>query len=473
MISVLTPCACVSRPNSLRRGLAGVSLLSLLFGISPAAEPGAGRLTGTFEGIECEYSPGREALAQLLAHRFAAHNQGVAVALAAEKTAPAPVVPLSPAEMRANRAAYLGGITAQLALSQPTPLQEECYDEFLRNYDQYMTLYGMMRDYMATFQVIKRFTVWDREELIHRLGAREKIAGFTYDPVTKQGNASFGFSWNGQDDRFKDLFAKREKLSRDYRMSIGQENGRSVYRGSVSSKKPVSTPPAATASQPAETDKASELLPVIIPTDLTNIPPDDLAQKLWDGRDKDSLVTMLENISKMGDNIPSVDPTLAFVVLHETTELGILDRYYRGPDRRWFCDGVANYVPWRVVNDLHGGKVAATVYNLPEQLSHFAPLREQADLRKWPAAENQTDGDQHTELNSARYAFAAQAVFLMNERGGPNLLPRLFAEIGKTKPAKVSIKTVEKAWQKLTGTKLDTILADAVKPMSAPAKPAG
>jgi hypothetical protein len=175
-------------------------------------------------------------------------------------------------------------------------------------------------------------------------------------------------------------------------------------------------------------------------------------------------------MAKMPDGIPQLDPQLAFIVLHETTEVGIIDRYFHGPDRRWFCDGVANYVPWRVVRDLHGADAAGRVYNLPEALAHAAPLREKADLRKWPAVENESAEEQLSELDGARYAFAANAVFLMDERGGNDILPRLFTEIGKTNPNKVSIKTVEKAWQKLTGTKLDTILADAVKPLPSATK---
>ncbi len=462
---MLTSSAVVSRPNLLRRGLAGVSLVSLLFGVSlAAAEPSAGRLAGTFEGIGCEYSPGREELARLLAHRFAVHNQEVAAAMAAQKSVPVPVVPLSPAEMRANRAAYLGGIAAQLGLAKVTSLQEECYDAFLNNYDQVMTAMGIMRNASDTLQVIKRFMIWDRDDLILRLGAGETLAGFSYDPVTKKGDVTFGFSKNWQDDRFKDLAAKREKLRRDYRMSIGQEGEKTVYRGSVSPKKPALPAAAATANPPVDAGKSSELFPVVIPSELAKVPAAELAHKLWDGRGGDSLATMLKNISEMKDSIPLVDPTIAFVVLHETTELGIIDHYFHGSDRRWFCDGVANYVPWRVVRDLHGATAATAVYNLADQLVRSAPLREQADLRKWPATENQTDEDQHSKLNGARYAFAANVVFLMHAHAGEDILPRLFHEIGRTKPDKVSIKTVAKAWKKLTGTKLDAILAEAVKP---------
>ena len=105
-----------------------------------------------------------------------------------------------------------------------------------------------------------------------------------------------------------------------------------------------------------------------------------------------------------------MDSHIAYLVLHETTEVGIVDRYFRGPDRRWFCDGVANYVPWRVARDLHGEDAAKTIYYLPEQLERYVAFREKADLHKWPSAENQSEEDQHSDLNRARYAFAANAI---------------------------------------------------------------
>ena len=52
----------------------------------------------------------------------------------------------------------------------------------------------------------------------------------------------------------------------------------------------------------------------------------------------------------------------------------------------------------------------------------------------------------------------------MNERAGEDILPRLFAEIGRTKSNKVSMKTVEKAWKKLTHTSMDSLIAATMKP---------
>ncbi len=434
----------------------------------PAVAPASvlpGRLTATFEGIECEYSPGQEELARLLAVRFAAHNARTAAA-AAQASPAAPTTPLSPAEMQMNRAAYLGHIAAQLGLQKPTALQEECYDEFVRNYALTMDAFDAMRSLFRQLCAIKRVALWPRDELVRRLKDGENIAGFRYDRETDDLRGSFGLSTSFVDEKLKALAQSRNELKAAYRMSIETENGARVYRGEVTLNpvKRTVVPPTSTPASPATSiSDPPPAFPVVVPATLANESPATLATKLWE-ESEPSIRAMLEQLAQIPDQMPRSDPQLVAMVLHETTEIGVVDHYMRGPDRRWFCDGVANYVTWRVVRDLHGPDSANAVYNLAEQLAMHAALREQADLRKWPAAEKQSDDEERTPLNRARYAFATHAVFLLNERVGEDILPRLFWEIGKTKAKKVSFKTVEKAWKKLTKTSLDDVLAAAVAP---------
>lgn len=434
------------------------------------------RLTATFEGIECEFSPGQEELARLLAVRFAAHNARTAAA-AAQPSLAAPITPLSPAEMQMNRAVYLGRIAAQLALQKPTPLQEECYDEFVRNYALTMEAFDTMRAIFVRLCVINRVAIWPRDELVRRLKDGDAIVGFRYDRETDELRDTFGLSSTVVNEKLNALAQSRNDLKAAYRMSIGTENGARVYRGEVTLnpvKRTVAQPTSKPASRATSISDPPPAFPVVVPARLADEPPTALATKLWEDGDP-SIRAMLEHLAQLPDQMPRSDPQLVAMVLHETTEVGVVDRYMRGPDRRWFCDGVANYVTWRVVRDLHGPDRANAVYNLPEQLAMHAALREQADLRKWPAAEKQSDNEERTPLNRARYAFATHAVFLLNDRAGEDILPRLFREIGKTNAKKVSFKTVEKAWRKMTKTSFDDVLAAAVAPPPAaaatPAKP--
>jgi len=448
--------------------LAGLFLASLAPGRSArAAEapPPPGRLTATFNGIHCEFSPGQEELARLLSVRLAARNREAAAARATAQAAASalPPAPLSPAEMRTHRAAYLAGIGGQLGLKAPTPWQEECYDAFLDNYEQTMLLTEMGWKMLAlNFDRWNQLSLWDRAELVRRLESGEKIPGFSYDPVTRKGQSDFRLPQiEVQNGRIKEIVERREKLKHDYafRISAAAEGGR-TYEGSVSSQKtPTSeTKPAGPAT--ATPDPTPQALPLVIPADLAGLPVTELAEAVW----SHGVAAFLDEMGKSIQDQPPADPTMAWLVLHETTEIGIVDHYYRGKDRRWFCDGVANYVPWRVVRDRHGAAAAQSVYDIRAQLGQYADLAAEADLRRWPASESQTAEDHESRLNRARYAFATQAVFLMNAKAGEDVLPRLFAEIGRTKPEKVSMQTVEKAWQKISPLKLDDILAEAAPP---------
>lgn len=467
---MIAPRRFILRPAVLCLGLAGCPFPWFLLVVSLAAgEPRTDRLTGTFEGIECEYSPGQEDLARALAVRFGRHNHQIGSAQTARVATR--IEALSPEEMRTNRTAYLGRIAALLALEKPTALQEDVYDAFLANYEETMLLYDGMRTGFRSLQIIKRVAVWDRPELVRRMESGEKVAGLTYDPATKSGSVSYGEQLelgSGINARFQALAAARQQLKFTSSLNFETKDGLTTYRARVDlskkqGKSATASAPASGATPPA--GGVTQWFPVIVPADLPPEAADKRAERLWTGMGDASLEKIMGYLARALDSLPAVDQQIAFLVLHETTEIGIVDHYLHGRDRRWFCDGMANYGAWRVLCDLHGEGLATQVHNLPAQLKSFSDLRQQADLCQWPAAESESAEQARSRLESARYAFAERAVALMEERGGKDVLPRLFAEIGRTKPDKVSIKTVNQAWQKLTGTKLDTILADAVKPL--------
>lgn len=445
-----------------------VAAWSLTGGL-PAAEPDpappTGRLTVTFAGITCEYSPGQEELARELAGHLAKYQAELATARPVRSPEWGP---LSTRDLRGNRLMYLQRIAAMLGLERPTAMQEECYDAFLGNYERNVQAWEYVRTAMGALQRTKRLTLWTRAELVRRLEGGEVIAGFSYDPVTKQGGVNFGSSWVSEGEKLNALQEERQQLSRDYRLNIERQDGLATYRGRVGPPENTAVPAPIRSAEPGA--NPTEALPVVVPAEISTLPPAEAAARLWNGSGERSLVAMLEALARELDALPAHDPQIAYLTLHETTEVGIMDHYFPGPDRRWFCDGVANYVPWRIVRDLHGEEVARRIYDLPAQLAQYEELRARVNLKEWPAVESQPEEEQQSMENRARYAFAAHAVFLMNARAGEDVLPRLFAEIGKTKPAKVSMQTVEKAWTKVTRTRLDAILADAVKPPPATTK---
>lgn len=140
-----------------------------------------------------------------------------------------------------------------------------------------------------------------------------------------------------------------------------------------------------------------------------------------------------------------------FFVLHETVELTILSHHFRSKDRRWFCDGVANYVAWKVIEERVGPEAARQYYDLQADLAQYADVRDRVDLARWPAAENKRKPDEAGDrLNGARYAVATEVIAKVCAKHGPDLLPKLFAEVDQTPYEKRTIKTVYRAYTKLT-----------------------
>lgn len=445
----------------------GVGVAALLF-LAPTTRSAAApsfppRITATYAGIIFEFSPGQEELAQRLAERFAAWNRQIA---AEHEERDHTVAPLSVDDMRANEKAYLREVAHLLALKRPSALQVECYEAFLRNYDLTMRLFANMREHGAQLAVIHRVTVWDRSELIGRLTSGEAIAGFGWDPQTGTGSMTFATNFQGHDDQLKELMQQRHTLHRQYQLKLSPADGGGTrYRALVApltSKLDVNAASANVAAKPAESENQTELFPVVIPADLAGKPAAELAQHAWD-RPEQGVSTLLGQMRQMIHSVPRKDPTLAFLMLHEATEVGIIDHYLRGPDRRWFCDGVANYVAWRTIRDRHGAQIAKTAYDLDAEIARQAQWRTAADLSHWPAIENESEADQTSELDAARYIFATKAVALMNERAGEDILPRLFREIGKQKSGQANYGTIEAAWHSLTGSELRPIVAEATR----------
>jgi len=426
-----------------------------------------GRQTIEVDGVICEFSPGRESLARALAERFVIRNREAVAFVAALPNAADSEIPLSPADMREHRSEYMAAICAQLALSAPTAWQEECYDAFLNYYETHMLLLGQLRRF-AAMRVAKldRITLWDRVELVRRLESGEELRGFSYDPVTKKGRASFALpEMNFEDERFAKLNEERQALIREYSFNIkpGADGG-SNYSASASSRHrspaQVETAKLNLDPKPKEGNGNADF-PMVIPTELAESSDAEIIEQLWQAGGLLEVESFKDFLNSFAGGQRGFDPAIASLVFHETVEVGVVEHYYQGKDRRWFCDGVANYVPWRIVRDRHGSELANQVYNLAAQLAQYRDVADRVNLQSWAAVERQDNEDQESRMNSANYAFAARVIFLMHERQGDDVLPRLFKEVGRTKPSKVTFKTFEKAWKKISGDGLRQLMDEA------------
>jgi len=114
---------------------------------------------------------------------------------------------------------------------------------------------------------------------------------------------------------------------------------------------------------------------------------------------------------------------------------------------------------------MYGLTAAAEAYNLQQQRMRYASLVPRVDLLKWSVSEQRDNEEKDADLTLAHYTFATQAVALMHERYGEDILARLFGELGRTPRSKASMKTVDRSFRKITNAPLSSVIKDATLPM--------
>ncbi len=458
---------------------AAVGLLALASLVGAEEHPArASRLVTTIDGIRIEYSPGQEAYLRPIAAQITAWNQELDQLQARASCETRPPLPLSPRDLRANRAAILQQIAAGIGLAAPTPFQERCYDTML-SYYEFLDLFNRELSDAATKAAgTHDFAIWQKAELVRRLSSGEIIPGFTYDPKTRKGSFSSSFQRppSALSTEREELSARFEQQRLDHSFNyrtdsqgLGQISASFTYDPQKPAEAPVKDvsgkPLAACNDGIRERADAVAALtwPVIITDEDAGRSPDEVAEDLVKG-----LRGLVNHAAAMANYR---DPNIALVVLHETTESGLVEHYIGSADRRWLCEGTANFVAWKIARDHAGAEFARQVYDLDGQLAEFAALQKKIDLRRWPAVEHQREGDRNTPLTQAHYAFATRALFLFAQANGEDALPRLFREIGQTPRADASMKTVTKAYRKVTGARLEALIKTAEEnPIPSPSK---
>jgi hypothetical protein len=311
-------------------------------------------------------------------------------------------------QMSLRRDELLGKAAAWLALSKTTAEMEKAYDGFGE-------LLGILARTMP--EQTRNYALWRRPELLRRLQAGEKIQGFELSGPT---GIEFKFAFN------------LEKTKEETKAELG-EKAVKFWEAAVlpiSIGKPDSTP---------ERDIAEGLEMVT------------------------GAVSHLRSLFIKETAGP-------FIILHETVEFGIITRYLASKDRRWFCDGVANYVAWKILAETAGVEEARRYYDLDAQLAQYSAEAGKIDLAKWPALENAGKLNYSEKLNSANYAFATKVIADICAKHGDAILPKLFAEVGKTPKEKTDMKTVYRAFKKLTGEDMTRYFPNSGKPKNSGAR---
>jgi hypothetical protein len=435
-----------------------------------------GRLICTGAVANIEYSPGEEAYVAALQQQLAARpdESYASVFLLSD---PAMHGPLSALACLEQRGEILRSIAQHLGMLAPTPTQQAVYDVFLKYYSQLEVGMEGSVVYISKAFGHATFAIWDREELIRRLKAGEAIENFSYDEATKLVNFQPHLSSPAPSGDRQEMDEKAQKTSLTHSYNYQVKDGIATFSASFNllAKRP---PDVATKELDALRQfrkKMDRMLdgvqPVVFP----------VVTRSSDGKVKEPAEAAARAISSLHDlkmaqqgfTILTELMVPLYILLHETTEAGIVDRYLGSADRRWFCDGVANYVTWQIARERSDEQTARQVYDLDAQLAQFSQLQASIHLAAWPAVENQPPKDAETALNKAHYAFATRAVAIMHEQGGADILPRLFAELGKTPRKKASMKTVARIYKRLTGHTLGEVLHLAeTRPIRAATTPA-
>jgi len=437
--------------------LALVILFAGTLGLGAAPVPHAtraGRWVETREGFSVEYSPGQEAWMEMAFVRL--HAEAARQIPPATPAADTAAVPGSPRDLRARREAILAAVAREIGRSAPLAVQAKAFDTFLGYYEMLAEVYRLAAATLGERLQIHQVAIWQRDELIRRLREGEKISGVSYDPVTDSGNFAFGGAMQLDDAtsiRIKEIYAaiKAQQLAHTFKYD----------QAGVAASVTLNAPPSAE-KNPADTPAAAPppfeeiVMPVLYRGPFDTAPDAEAFDYTW------------VNLQQIGGNLEQsfrnyVDSNLVGVILHETTEIGLIDAVIASKDRRWLCDGTANYSAWRVSREFFGGDFAQRVYDLDAKLREYAALQTKINLARWSTAERQEAGQQETDLNRAHYVFATRAMFLLAQRQGDDALAALWQDVAKTDYKKANAKTFAAAYRKRYKSDLAALVKSAEK----------
>ncbi|HWL16621.1 MAG TPA: hypothetical protein VNR00_13520 [Opitutus sp.] len=313
---------------------------------------------------------------------------------------------LTMANLAERKAEFLRLISASLGLKEPTAKMTESYDNFVGIFGAMGEMDGMRP---------RRFALWRRAELLARLQAGETIPHFKLSGGNEL-HYEIGFTFEGKDGELRAGAGERFRQAMEemeYPIPIGEAGG---------------TPVA----------------------------------------DIGAGLKQVQEIANYLKGLSGVQRMSAFLVFHEVAEVGIVSHYIKSKDRRWFCDGVANYVAWRTLVNTVGRDEAARYYDLDAELQKYSGQAANVDLERWPTVEDLPGSNYREDLNTANYAFATKAIADISAKHGDDVLPRLFKRIGRTSREKTSIQTVYQAFRKVAGEDMRRYLPRPANAASAP-----
>jgi len=317
--------------------------------------------------------------------------------------APLPALKLSLADLAQRRDEVLGRVAAWLGLPKPTAVMASTFDARLKE-SKAITL-------VPPTEMPRHYAIWRRSDLVARLAAGESVPGFHLDA---SGGPVFEFG-SSRSDLPSDRGVAQLDLSAGFT---------AAWRGMVW---PVKIDAVTGSAANEDIEAALGLLQELAAT--------------WP---RDAMAGSMRAI--------------VLDVIRETADSGVTWGFLTSKDRRWFCEGVAGFVAYKVLESEVGADEARGYFDLRNELRAHQDLAPRVDLAGWPPAEDAERSGIPAELDAANRAYAIKVVTDLCARRGDDFLPKLFREIGRTKREKATMATVYHACRKLAGEDLRAAL---------------
>lgn len=363
------------------------------------------------DGITVYFSQQDEVFARRFAESLPQIAQEAQEDLRLERSDPAVLAVKS---FRARRDEYLKVIAHYLGLKRPTAHMKRTFETALASVEK-MTA-ATLADYEHN-GLIDVVQIWRKPDLLTSLRANGPNDFFDLDE-------DYNF-------RVKDgiTFAVVTHLS-----SVGQGSGK---RSTTATTAPLRF---------GASNRAKMFLPVILASSKTveieqEVPLQVSAARKYLDKQTGMLINVTQNM-------------LLLTVLHEVVEVAVIDQLIASKDRRWFCEGMANFIAYRAVLELDTPEAARRGYDLRGQLDQWKKFENQVNLPEWKVNEDLNAEEQDSDFNRARYAFATKAISNVYEKHGREFFPRWCREISRTQWKKSNIATIHAAFERLTGEKL-------------------
>jgi hypothetical protein len=167
----------------------------------------------------------------------------------------------------------------------------------------------------------------------------------------------------------------------------------------------------------------------------------------------------LETLRNYKRSMMGNEPWLVMGTLHEAIEFSLVTEVIRSADRRWFCEGMANYLAREIIRKRVGPELSRAYYDGDALLAQAPQAAKQGDLEAWPVGEDGTSRHVPGEINEVNYLRATRIVEAVVAKHGTAVLPKWFTEIRETPHGKTNRATLYAAYKKVTGEDLRQIVA--------------